>query len=768
MKRILKRVMCYALALMVFFVNVGCKNAYSDTVSTKRSLEAVDMTDIDNWKSGSYGWSTGKYEVYPQRICLKEYVTVTSEKYNVVIENPDYQLLVREMDGSDAVITTVKLNNGDTYVPSEDTTYIGVTLYNPKNEWGTNYQKYKDMFADGVKFQLSAEIKVDEPQSGEEIGETDSLGVDLENLDNWKSGSYSWEDGKYVSYYSQRICLKDYVVCSGGTYNVVIGNDEYKLVLRELDGNKTLIASAVLANGDIYTPSENVKYLAITLYNAKNEWSVNYATYKNLFSQGLIIKLSAVTTDEPAEVLPDDEPQFEDTDIEMCDLTDINNWRTGTYTWSDGTYASYSSRICLKDYKTFKSASFQILISDTAYKVLVRELDKNKKFIQSVTLADGDTYIPSAGTAFLGISLYNSENEWSVSFNSYKNMIGNTLNVEMKAGTAEVPEQTETPSKGDDVQTTPIEPVPDQNTGYQSFREELKAMLETGDMTEHNVSKYNMNFSTYYDTYTDLIQGECYLAYQSTLDVIISSTKDANGVIQTIKLDNMDADFSNRYTLVKQSVNEVKAMIQPEMTDLEKALIIHDYIVENTVYENGVGASNASGPLAYGKAICGGYSAAMITLLHEEGIEAYLLTSSSLNHGWVMVNIDGKYYHIDPTWDDTRKSITNKTNHDYFIRNDIEFRNVCASAHYGWVSYEANNASTSTMYENWFVHDVNGKILYLDGYWYYADGNHLMRAHIDGSDMSVVAAEESTVDLTSIENGTVYYNVNGIEKTIQP
>lgn len=112
---------------------------------------------------------------------------------------------------------------------------------------------------------------------------------------------------------------------------------------------------------------------------------------------------------------------------------------------------------------------------------------------------------------------------------------------------------------------------------------------------------------------------------------------------------------------VEEIYNE---LINDSMSDSEKIKIIHDYIINNTSYDedrseevkNGTEISLkhpsnlAYGPLFTGKAICGGYSDAMALFLDKMGIKNYKISSSS--HIWNLVYIDGEWKHLDLTWDD--------------------------------------------------------------------------------------------------------------------
>ena len=107
--------------------------------------------------------------------------------------------------------------------------------------------------------------------------------------------------------------------------------------------------------------------------------------------------------------------------LETLDFTDFSNWRSGIYHWNTGKYMEYSTRICLVDYVTFSGDSYQAQISDTSFKMLIRELDENGNFIKSTTLSNGMNFMPQANTIYLAIGIYRDA-EYGLNFEEYRNM----------------------------------------------------------------------------------------------------------------------------------------------------------------------------------------------------------------------------------------------------------------------------------------------------------------------------------------------------------
>ena len=125
-----------------------------------------------------------------------------------------------------------------------------------------------------------------------------------------------------------------------------------------------------------------------------------------------------------------------------------------------------------------------------------------------------------------------------------------------------------------------------------------------------------------------------------------------------------------------------------QQTDAQKAKALHDWVCNKVGY-----AYDADGKPAHtgkeaidssvfmgNKAVCEGYARGLALLLNEAGIEAYTLSNNG--HVWDIVKIEGHYFHIDATWDDSSNS------YKYFLKSDADF----SSGHGTWHLETANNS----------------------------------------------------------------------------
>lgn len=111
--------------------------------------------------------------------------------------------------------------------------------------------------------------------------------------------------------------------------------------------------------------------------------------------------------------------------------------------------------------------------------------------------------------------------------------------------------------------------------------------------------------------------------------------------------------------------------------EYEKVMRIHDYIVRNCKYveSDSTGfCSTAYGCLVMKEANCEGYAKAFGLLCSRTGIKCVLVTGESYegeNHAWNQVCVNGEWYNMDVTWDDT--DVPGDMRRVYFLTNDQEF-----------------------------------------------------------------------------------------------
>lgn len=156
------------------------------------------------------------------------------------------------------------------------------------------------------------------------------------------------------------------------------------------------------------------------------------------------------------------------------------------------------------------------------------------------------------------------------------------------------------------------------------------------------------------------------------------STYWTNGKLEFKYVDSKD-DILEQKAMISAKVDYVlEKIIKPDMTELEKELAIHDYLVLNTKYDVvnyksnmiPMNSYNITGVLLDGVAVCEGYAKTFKLMLERVGIESILVEGPEINHAWNIVKIDGNHYHVDVTWDDPVPDRRGQVSHRYFNLSD--------------------------------------------------------------------------------------------------
>lgn len=140
--------------------------------------------------------------------------------------------------------------------------------------------------------------------------------------------------------------------------------------------------------------------------------------------------------------------------------------------------------------------------------------------------------------------------------------------------------------------------------------------------------------------------------------------------------------------MIKTIDNKVTSIINKNITqnmsDKERIKVIHDYIINNTKYdekENKKANSNiAYGVLLEGIGMCGGYSDAMSIILHQLNINNFKISNEK--HVWNYVELNNQWYHLDLTWDDPVTSNgSDLLKYYYYLINDTKLSKLNTGDH---------------------------------------------------------------------------------------
>lgn len=114
----------------------------------------------------------------------------------------------------------------------------------------------------------------------------------------------------------------------------------------------------------------------------------------------------------------------------------------------------------------------------------------------------------------------------------------------------------------------------------------------------------------------------------------------------------------------------VKDSIRSDMSDLEKAKALAEWLCHNLEYDSTGEKNSEEEAFVDGVSACEGYAEAYNVLLHVAGIRSCVVHGKAYPrkkskkfevHAWNIILIEGQWYHVDVTWMDRGKKISYKS-----------------------------------------------------------------------------------------------------------
>ncbi len=314
---------------------------------------------------------------------------------------------------------------------------------------------------------------------------------------------------------------------------------------------------------------------------------------------------------------------------------------------------------------------------------------------------------------------------------------------------------------------------------YEDAKSKIISSLDNIE-TYIDIYSYNISVDEVFDLYRDVISenprffyGNCsiyvsYEEYNRAWDIEIVYEQSKEEIKKMRKF--YDVAFEKA----------VEECFSSDMTDLEKVISAHNYIVLNTkydfatyndvVYNGGKGSFNsfnAYGVFVNKEAVCAGYAFAFNALMKYAGIESVYINSDNMNHAWNMVFLNDKWYHVDSTWDDPGFSLTDDNDMEGYVSRDFLLVSDSVISddehqHYDW-DFDAPKAEDNRYLYNFFK-NIDTGMFYYDGRWYYGTdyfyGGNLVSNVFDGSDEKIIDVGNLKVYAIAKKDNYLYFSAS--------
>ena len=192
-------------------------------------------------------------------------------------------------------------------------------------------------------------------------------------------------------------------------------------------------------------------------------------------------------------------------------------------------------------------------------------------------------------------------------------------------------------------------------------------------------------------------------------------------------------------------------------SEYEMALYLHDWLLDQLEYDNSLKWSSAESALTRGLGTCQAYESAYAKLLFAAGIENAETRDTYDGHTWNAVKLDGDWYQVDCTWDDTSDNFYGDLDqrHLYFCLTD-ELMSIAHPGHEKIYSADGYAMRSTSLKDNYFVR--NGQAEEWAGK--YVDR---IQQHLNAREASFsVDADNLSFppSISGIQNGIIAYAIN--------
>lgn len=183
----------------------------------------------------------------------------------------------------------------------------------------------------------------------------------------------------------------------------------------------------------------------------------------------------------------------------------------------------------------------------------------------------------------------------------------------------------------------------------------------------------------------------------------------------------------------------INSIITPDMSDADKVKAINKYLVDRYEYDYTLVSNNAYKALTIGKTTCQGYAMTAYKMFKLAGVENKIITGTlnGVAHGWNLVKVNGNWYHIDITNNDSTNDINRfllKSDSDLIKEGFVwEYDDYpkCPANYYDELKDLDSNGYWYEESGSWYLMTESGQKAtgwnYIDGQWYYLGNDGKMQ-----------------------------------------
>ena len=162
-----------------------------------------------------------------------------------------------------------------------------------------------------------------------------------------------------------------------------------------------------------------------------------------------------------------------------------------------------------------------------------------------------------------------------------------------------------------------------------------------------------------------------------------------------------DSNYPSVRSIVQSAVAQCNN--ETDGSDYQKALWLHDWLLNQMEYDRSLKWSSAESALTRGLGTCQAYESAYAMLLSTAGIENAETRDTYDGHTWNAMKLDGEWYQVDCTWDDSSDNWYNFDQRRLYFGLTDELMAVAHPGHTNIYTVSGYGTRSTTLKNNYFV-----------------------------------------------------------------
>lgn len=161
------------------------------------------------------------------------------------------------------------------------------------------------------------------------------------------------------------------------------------------------------------------------------------------------------------------------------------------------------------------------------------------------------------------------------------------------------------------------------------------------------------------------------------------------------------SDYPSVNSLIQSAVTQCNN--DTDGSDYQKALWLHDWLLNQLEYDNTLKWSSAESALTRRLGTCQAYERAYAQLLSAAGIENAETRDTYDGHTWNAMKLDGEWYQVDCTWDDSNDNWYNFDQRLLYFGLTDELMAVAHPGHSNIYTVSGYGTRSTSLKNNYFV-----------------------------------------------------------------